>query len=90
MAQDGSEGSVTRPVDDDDRIKAARAIVYDDNGDMIDPDDLEEALRAAGVTVTETDDGTTEYDNVPSDLSLSACHLAVDLREDPETFLSYD
>ena len=65
-----------------DRVEAARAVVYDD-GELIPPEDLDEALEAAGVTVSVGDDGTPEYSDVPPSLPLSACHLAVDLRKDP-------
>jgi hypothetical protein len=59
-----------------------RAVVYDD-GELIAPEDLADALEAAGVTVSVGADGTPEYSDVPPALSLSACHLAVDLRKDP-------
>lgn len=59
-----------------------RAVVYDD-GELIPPEELDDALEAAGVTVSVGDDGTPEYSDIPPSLSLSACHLAVDLRKDP-------
>jgi len=66
-----------------DRVEAARAVVYDDGGELIQPEDLDDALEAGGVTVSVGDDGTPEYSDVPPSLSLSACHLAVELRKDP-------
>jgi hypothetical protein len=66
-----------------DRVEAARAVVYDDDGELIPPEELADALEAAGVTVSVGDDGIPEYSDVPPSLSLSACHLAVDLRKDP-------
>jgi hypothetical protein len=70
-----------------DRVEVARSVVYDDAGELIAPEEIEAALQEAGVTVTEAADGTTEYQDVPPELSLSACHLAVDLRKDPAEFL---
>jgi len=69
------------------RVEAARAVVYDDDGELIAPENLAEALEAAGVTVSVDEDGTPEYSDVPASLSLSACHLAVDLRRDPAEFI---
>lgn len=70
-------------------IEETRAVVYvdDDRSEFIDMDDLDNALRAAGVEIIEDDDGTTAYDDVPDDLSIRAAHLAVDLRRDPSEFL---
>lgn len=56
------------------RVKAARAVVYDEAGELIDADDLPDALEAAGVTVVESDDDGLEYRDVPADLPLAACH----------------
>lgn len=39
---------------------------------------------------TKDEDGVLEYRDVPPALSLSACHLAVDLREDLAAFLIPD
>ncbi len=75
-----NEGSITD--DETDRVEAARAVVYDD-GELIPPEELDDALEAAGVTVSVGDDGTPEYSDVPPSLSLSVCHLAVELRKDP-------
>lgn len=92
MAFDDSE----RPVTDDtdaqcptqkERITATREVVYDEDGELITFDDLDAALEAIGVTVTESDDGLPEYRDVPRAVSLSACHLAVDLRRDPAAFI---
>lgn len=88
MAQDRSRESVTDAPAPANRVAAVRAVVYDAEGELIAPNALTDALQEAGVTVTETDDGVPQYEDVPPALSLSACHLAVDLREDPETFLS--
>jgi len=72
------------PITDDetDHIKPVRAVVYD-HGELIPPEELDDALEAAGVSVSVGDDGTPEYSDVPPSLSLSACHLAVELRKDP-------
>jgi len=65
------------------RVEAVRAVVYDDGGEFIPPEELDDALEAAGVTVSVGDDGIPKYSDVPPSLSLSACHLAVELRKDP-------
>jgi len=88
MAQDRPRDGVTdAPAGRQSRIKAAREVVYED-GELIDATDLGDALEAYGVTVSTDDDGTPVYEDVPPELSLSACHLAVDLREDPSEFIS--
>jgi len=69
-----------------DRVDAVRAVVYDD-GELIAAEALDDALEAVGVTVSEADDGTPEYSDVPPALSLVACHLAVDTRRDPAQFI---
>lgn len=71
----------------EERVAAARAVVYDDNGELIDPEDLDAALEAHGVIAGVNDDGFREYQDVPRELSLSACHLAVDLQRDPAEFI---
>jgi hypothetical protein len=50
---------------------------------LIPPEELDDALEAADVTVSVDDDGIPEYSDVPPSLSLSACHLAVDLQKNP-------
>ena len=65
------------------RIEAARAVVYDENGELITDDELQEALQEQGVEVTENEDSTFNYDSVPAMLSIRACSLAVDTRQDP-------
>ena len=70
-----------------DRVDAVRAVVYDD-GELIAPEDLNDALEAAGVTVSVADDGTPKYTDAPAELSVTACHLAVDLRRDPAQFIT--
>lgn len=77
------DGTGSERPDREERIKAARAVVYDDAGELIDPEDLDDALDAYGVTVGVSSDGLTEYQDVPAELSLSVCHLAVDLQRDP-------
>lgn len=84
LTDDGTEGNRPRRAE---RVAAARAVVYGDDGDVIDPEDLDDALEAYGVTVGVSGDGLTEYQDVPPELSLSACHLAVDLHRDPGDFL---
>ena len=46
-------------------------------------DELQEALQEQGVEVTKNEDATFNYDNVPAMLSIRACYLAVDTRQDP-------
>jgi len=75
-----------RPTQEE-RITATREVVYDEDGELITFDDLDAALEAIGVTVTESDDGLPEYRDAPRAVSLSACHLAVDLRRDPAAFI---
>lgn len=86
MARDLSTGPVSDPPSVADRVAAARAVVYDDAGELIGPEQIEDALAEAGVTVSENDDGTPSYRDVPPALSLTACYLAVDLRDDPAEF----
>jgi len=70
------------------RVEAARAVVYNEEGDLIGSEEIEIALEEYGVTVGEAEDGTTEYRDVPRELPLSAVHLAVDTRRDPEEFIA--
>ena len=92
MAFDESERPVTDDTDPrptrDERVEATRAVVYGADGELIEADDLDAALEAVGVTVGESEDGLPEYRDVPRAVSLSACHLAVDLRRDPAEFIS--
>lgn len=88
MARDRSQGPVTGRAGVADRVEAARSVVYDDAGELIEPDEIHGALRDAGVVVSENEDGTPAYSDVPPELSLSVCHLAVDLREDPAAFIT--
>lgn len=85
MAQDGSDERVTGESVAE-RVQAARSVVYED-GELIGPEALDDALSEHGVSVGEGEDGVAVYEDVPETLSLSACHLAVDLREDPARFL---
>jgi len=75
------------PAGGQSRVEAAREVVYED-GELIAAAALDDALEAYGVTVTEGADGTPHYEDVPPELSLSACHLAVDLRKNPAEFIS--
>lgn len=77
-------GGATTRVD---RIEAARGVVYSDDGEFILPHQLGAALEAYGVDVSETRDGIPAYQNVPPEISLAACHLAVESREDPAVFI---
>lgn len=70
------------------RVRAARAVVCDETGSIIDASELEGALRSYGVEVGRASDGTTEYRNVPPELPLSACHLAVETGRDPAAFIA--
>lgn len=71
----------------EERVAAARAVVYDDD-ELIAPEDLDLALEEYGVGIGESEDGLPEYRDVPRELSLSACHMAVDLRRDPAEFIT--
>ena len=84
MAQDRVGAAPTTT----ERISAAREVVYDEAGAIIDASELEDALRAYGVGVGAATDGTTEYRDVPSELPLSACHLAIDTGRDPAAFIA--
>lgn len=84
---DDSTDAADRPSREE-RVETARAVVYDDAGELIDAEDLDDALRAYGVDVGESSDGYPEYRNVPRELSLSVCHLAVDLRKDPAELIA--
>jgi len=87
MAQNRSREPATGAGDRSDRVAFAREVVYDDDDELIAPDEIADALREHGVTVGTADDGTTAYSDIPPTLSLSACHLAVDLRRDPADFI---
>lgn len=63
-------------------------VVYDEVDTIIDTSEVEDALRAYGVEVGTTTDGATEYRNVPPELPLGACHLAVDTGRDPAAFIA--
>jgi len=76
-------------LSDEERAEVARAVVYNDAGELIKADVLPEVVEAAGVTVVEADDeDSLEYRDVPADLPLAACHLAVDFRKDLAVVLS--
>lgn len=81
--------SVTDDRDDREqsRIEAARAVVYDDD-ELVAPADVDAALEAHGVKISTNEDGTPHYSNVPEELSLRACFLAVDTRRDPAEFIA--
>lgn len=85
MAQDGSGNPVTG-LTTAERIDAARAVVYED-GELIAPEELDDALCERGVSVSKDEAGNPVYEDVPASLSLSACHLAVDAERDPAAFL---
>lgn len=70
------------------RVAAARAVVYDADGELIQPAALDDALEDAGVEVGVDEAGRTQYRNVHRELSLSACHLAVDLHRDPADLIA--
>lgn len=78
---------MTGVADHADRREAARAVVYDENGELIPPGEIEPALEGVGVAVSTDVDGMTVYENVPPELPLAACHLAVDLRRDPAEYI---
>ncbi|HET7325482.1 MAG TPA: hypothetical protein VFJ06_14235 [Halococcus sp.] len=85
----GPEGWIRSPERTERIIEGTRAVVYadDDRSEFIDPDDLDDALREAGVKTVEWADGETGYDECETDVSIRAAHLAVDLRRDPAEFL---
>jgi hypothetical protein len=78
-----TDDTATRHPTREERLAATRDVVYDEDGELITADELGVALEAIDVTVTESDDGLPEYRDVPRAVSLSACHLVVDLRRDP-------
>lgn len=90
MARDESRKPVTEVADHAERLEAARAVVYNEDGELIAPAEIERAIERVGVVVSTDEDGTTVYDNVPPELPLAACHLAVDLRRDPADFVHED
>lgn len=89
-----SDRRITDIISDNDRpsreerIAAARGVVYDEDGDLIDETELEDAIEAYGVDVGVNEEELPEYRNVPRELSLSAVHLAIDTREDPAEFVT--
>lgn len=72
----------------EERVAAARAVVYDDDEELIATEELDAALEEYGVSIGESEDGLPKYRDVPRELSLSACHMAVNLRRDPEEFIA--
>jgi DNA polymerase I len=58
------------------------------DADREDLETLDDALEDAGVEVGVDETGRTQYRNVPRELSLSACQLAVDLRRDPADLIA--
>ncbi|MDL5363913.1 hypothetical protein [Halalkalicoccus sp. NIPERK01] len=72
----------------EERVAAARAVVYGDDGELIASEELDRALAEYGVGIGKSEDGLPEYRDVPQELSLSACHMAVDLRRDPAEFIA--
>lgn len=91
MASDRSVSdarSERTPPSREERVAAARSVVYGDDETLIAPNDLNAALEEYGVSVGESEDGLPEYRDVPRELSLSACHMAIDLRRDPAEFIA--
>lgn len=72
----------------EERVAAARAVVYGDDEELIAAEELDAALEEYGVGIGESEDGLPECRDVPRELSLSACHMAVDLRRDPAEFIA--
>lgn len=72
----------------EERIAAARAVVYGDDEEIIAAEELDAALEEYGVSIGESEDGLPEYRDVPRELSLSACHMAVDLQRDSAEFIA--
>lgn len=89
MAQEQSEW-VRSPERTEQVIEATRAVVYvdDERKEFVDPDDLDDAFREAGIEVVEWSDEETGYDDRETNVSLRAAHLAVDLQRDPAEFLN--
>lgn len=73
-------------LSNEDVIERTRELVYDGD-ELIEPDELDPALEAAGVGVGETSDGVSQYWDVPDDISLTAAKLAVTTRKDPSEFI---
>lgn len=87
MSQHRSEAATVGSISPVDRVEAAREAVYDNEGELVPPHQLGEALEECGVDVSVTPDGLPAYANAPPEIPLIACHLAVQSREDPAAFI---
>lgn len=67
-------------------IERAREIVLDDDGEVIAPGTLDDALRKHGVEVGTSPDGYRELRNAEA-LSTVLIHVAVDSQQDPSDVL---
>lgn len=95
MAQDRSEERLVIDPDREleryearkrERIERAREITLDDDGEVIAPEDLDDALREHGVEIRTSPDGYRELRNA-ADLPTGLIHMAVDTGQDPADVL---
>jgi len=95
MAQDRSEGRLTIDPERErerykarkpERIERAREIVLDNEGEVIAPEELDDALREHGVEIGTSPDGYRELRNA-ADLPTGLIHMAVDTGQDPADVL---
>jgi hypothetical protein len=95
MAQDRSEGRLAIDPEREreryearkpERIERAREIVLDEDGEVIAPEELDDALREHGVEIGTSPDGYRELRNA-ADLPTGLIHLAVDTERDPADVL---
>jgi hypothetical protein len=96
MAQDRSEGRLAIDPEREreryearkpERIERAREIVLNDDGEVIAPEDLDDALREHGVEIGTSPDGYRELRNA-ADLPTALIHMAVDTGQDPGDVLN--
>ncbi len=67
-------------------IERAREIVLDDDGEVIAPEALDDALREHGIEIGTSPDGYQELRNA-EDLPTALIHMAVDTQQDPADVL---
>ena len=100
MAQDRPEGRLAidpererkrYEVRKPERIERAREIVLDDEGEVIAPEDLDDALREHGIEIGTSPDGYRELrGEAAAYLPTALVHMAVDTQRDPAAVLSDD
>lgn len=98
MAQDRSEERLAIDPDREreryearkrERIERAREVALNDDGEVIAPEDLDDALREHGVKVGTSPDGYRELRNA-QDLPTGLIHIAIDTGRDPADVLDGD